>query len=379
MKIISYEAHSDKDKDLHFPQINFSKLNLIVGASATGKTKLLNTIFNGALLAVRADKMFTGFWDFTFEHKKQIYRWTIETGNDNADEGKVKVLTENIIQKNPGGTDTILVKRDLSSFIFDGKELPKLAQTQSSIFLLKDEEKINPLYSGFSCIVRRSFQGSEIEEASSFQSVPQSFINKIKKSKNIDDVFTSGLNLNARIYVLSEFFKPFYNSICSEFKSTFPFILEVALLKAEDFGINLPGIVPVFSMKEKYVRNKWIPLNAFSSGMLKVLLILTDVFTLPKDGGLYLIDEYENSLGMNAIDFFPGVLLDTEFDNQFIITSHHPYIIGNVPVKNWIILHRKGINVKIKQGVEIEEKFGKSKQQAFVQLINDSFYTDGVE
>ena len=113
--------------------------------------------------------------------------------------------------------------------------------------------------------------------------------------------------------------------------------------------------------------------------MQKVLLILTDVFTLPKDGGIYLIDEYENSLGINAINFFPSVFSEAETDSQFIITSHHPYIIGNVPVRDWIILHRNGINVIVKEGRELEEKFGKSKQAAFFQLINDPFYTEGVE
>ena len=113
--------------------------------------------------------------------------------------------------------------------------------------------------------------------------------------------------------------------------------------------------------------------------MKKVLLILSDIFILPKEGCIYLIDEYENSLGVNAINFFPSVLYEAAEKSQFIITSHHPYIIGNVPVKDWTILYRKGNIVYVKQGDELEEKFGKSKQKAFIQLINDPFYIEGVE
>ncbi len=136
--------------------------------------------------------------------------------------------------------------------------------------------------------------------------------------------------------------------------------------------------MPVFALREKY-NNKWIPLNEFASGMKKVLLILSDIFILPEEGCVYMIDEYENSLGVNAINFFPSVLLEGTTESQFLITSHHPYIIGNVPVKDWIVLHRKENTVHVKQGAELEERFGKSKQKAFIQLINEPFYIEGVE
>ena len=44
---------------------------------------------------------------------------------------------------------------------------------------------------------------------------------------------------------------------------------------------------------------------------------------LPEEGCVYLIDEYENSLGVNAINFFPSVLFEAASKSQFIITSHH--------------------------------------------------------
>ncbi len=111
--------------------------------------------------------------------------------------------------------------------------------------------------------------------------------------------------------------------------------------------------------------------------MQKVLLILTDTHILP-DEAIYIIDEYENSLGVSAIDFFPGFLLGLEKEIQFFVTSHHPYIINEIPPRNWYIFHRKGTSVSIKYGQELEARFGKSKQKAFIQLINDPFYVKGV-
>ena len=79
MKILSYESRSAAKEDLHFSRMEFGKLNLIVGDSATGKTRLLNTIFNGARLVTRRGEFYLGFWDMTFEHEGKTFHWIIET------------------------------------------------------------------------------------------------------------------------------------------------------------------------------------------------------------------------------------------------------------------------------------------------------------
>jgi len=56
MRIISYETGGGTKNELNFLKINFGKMNLIVGDSATGKTRLLNTIFNGASFVVRKEQ-----------------------------------------------------------------------------------------------------------------------------------------------------------------------------------------------------------------------------------------------------------------------------------------------------------------------------------
>ena len=61
------------------------------------------------------------------------------------------------------------------------------------------------------------------------------------------------------------------------------------------------------------------------------------------------------------------------------VTSHHPYIINNIPVRNWYVFHRKGNEVTVKHGDELISKYGKSKQEAFIQLLNDCFYIRGIE
>ncbi len=376
MRILSYKAGGESENQLKFARMNFGKLNLIVGDSATGKTRLLNTIFNIGSLVVQKEKFYLGYWDLTLEHDSNTYHWIVETGKEEEDE-EGKIIKEHISILEDDN-ETVLVERTSNSFNYKGDELPKLSPTESSIALLQDEDLIKPLYKGLSSIIRRNFSGPELQHSTSYQTVPQQFLKKIKKTQNIYDLFSSNLNLSCTLYILSEIFNDSYEKVCGEFKAVFPFVKDVRILEADRFGFHYPGIVPVFSLKEKF-HDEWIPLAEFSAGMIKVLLILTDIFILPNEGAIYLIDEYENSLGVSAINFFPNVLFESETPSQFIITSHHPYIIGNVPVKDWIILHRKGNNVLVKQGKELEELFGKSKQQAFIQLINDPFYSEGVQ
>ena len=378
MQIISYEAGGSTENDLHFPEINFGKFNLVVGDSATGKSRLLNTIFNVGRMAAQKvqTQFFLGYWNIIFEHKSNRYKWSIETHKPEGDEEANIVQEQLLVLENH--SEYKLVERTIDTFKFNGNDLPRLSPRESSISLLRDEDLIKPIHEAFASILKRQFSGSVLDDTTSFQNITQNFIELIQKKRELDLLFHSNLNLSCRLYILAEMFSDIYEKICDEFKAIFPFVNEVKVLDAEQFGLSYPGIVPVFAIKEKF-HDKWISIKELSSGMKKVLLILTDISLLPKVGGVYLIDEYENSLGINAINTFPNVLLDSENSNQFIITSHHPYIIGNAPVKDWIMMHRKGNQIYVKQGEEIVKRFSKSRQQAFIQLINDPFFVEGVE
>jgi predicted ATPase len=181
------------------------------------------------------------------------------------------------------------------------------------------------------------------------------------------------------LYILKNHFPEIFERIISYYKETFSFLTDVDIIDwgALHKGYGNVGQIPVFCVREKGVKN-WIELGEISSGMQKVLLILTDLFSLSK-GSVYLIDEYENSLGVGAINFFPTIMFDRENEVQLIITSHHPYLISNIPIKNWFVFHRRGSHVMIKFGEELEQRYGNSKQEAFIKLLNDPFYSEGIE
>lgn len=374
MKILAYEYRAVGEARWSFSRVEFGKINLLVGDTSTGKTRLLNTLFSLGQFAVTKDYR-RGSWDVTFEQHGETYRWLLETEAEELG----NVVIKDYIWRVAGDEEIPIVERDKTSFVFDGREMPKLSGKETSVSLLENEESIQPIHEGFSAILRRNFSYDALSKAASFQSIPMRLLDEVEKEKDIRKIFVTGMTLSANLFLLSKYFPSRYSAICDYYKAVFPFISEMSILDLSDVqrSVAVPGRVPVFCIKERNV-DEWVTTEGLSSGMQKVLLILTDIQLLP-EGGIYLIDEYENSLGINAIEFLPTFLLELEKDVQFFITSHHPYIINQIPVTNWYIFHRKGSEVTIQFGDELAERFGKSRQKAFVQLINDPFFTEGVE
>ncbi len=379
MRITKYEYRDVNPEGWHFSATEFGKINLIVGNSGMGKTRILNTIFNiGSQIAQK--NIVPGIWDLTLNTAGFNYHWQLEA---RSEYGEKPIVISESLEKYNDEKKEILIYRDPKKIIFKNNELPKLSSTESCISILQEEKEINPLFDGFRKIVRRKFFEADLSKRCSIGGFPFGFLDGIPNVKTIKDLYPDlhdrKLNLNAVLYILSKNFSNIYQRICAIYKSVFSFITDIKVLDMQEIDerIRIPGQVPVFCVKEKSI-NKWITLDELSSGMQKVLLILTDIFTLP-DESIYLVDEYENSLGINAINFFPDLLIEEEFNIQFFITSHHPYIINKLPINSWYVFHRIGSKVNILYGEKLSHRFGKSKQQAFIKLLNDSFYIEGKE
>ncbi|MCD4743978.1 MAG: ATP-binding protein [Desulfobacteraceae bacterium] len=371
MKIINYKYWSSSENGWEISMIDLGRINLMVGDSASGKTRFLNTLFNLGRLATGSKKSSDGCWDVKFSHEGNMYNWEIETRRDQE---KKPFIYREVLSEESHDKRNVIVERNSDSFKFLGENIPKLKRDSSSIDLLENEELIKPIREGFGNILRRNFSSDELDRAVSYEMITPGLL-----ELDMEEIYHRDNGLNIKLYYLSERDPELYKSICDKYMEVFPFIrrCKIQTLKDYDSRIPTPGLFPIFSIKERYVDN-WLPINQLSSGMQKVLLIITDGYFFP-DGGICLIDEYENSLGVNAINFFPVYLDELEKDIQFIITSHHPYIINNIPPSSWFIFHRKGNKITVKSGEENIERFGKSKQQRFIQLINDPFFLEGIE
>ena len=344
-------------------------INLIVGASGAGKTRLLNVIFNLARFAVTDTMLGPGNSYLEFSIDNEQYRWSVEI----AESGKTGpvIISEGL--EILGGR-VVLARNEISATL-NGVKLPKLPKTSSALRILREEDALKPIHAGFSSIRRRAFQGSELEQAAALGTVPGGIIEGCKRGGKLSDLYVAGLSISALMKVLHDYFREQFNIVADQFKRVFPNVLDLKVVDAQQIGLPVIGSPPVLMIRERGI-SKDIPIGDLSSGMLKVLLLITDVITQPKPS-IYMIDEYENSLGVNAIDFFPGLARELGTEVQFFLTSHHPMLVNAMSINDWIVLGRTGQKVRALYGEILKSRYGISHHEQYIQLLNDPFYQKG--
>jgi len=368
------------------PKINLHRKNLFVGASAAGKTVLLNTIFGIARTAASGiqgvselqqvnlanNQPLAGEWVIELELNGTMFSW--DYGAE-IDESGLYMITHDSLIKRPPNTesDVTIYNRDKDGIKLEGQQLPNIFANQPGLFLFKNHNDIINISNFFGGFLRRSFSGGDLERAAAvIADITFGTKNKTDKTSSFSDIARSP-SLNKKLYLVYKDYPNKFENIVSHFSEIFP---SVKSLEITDAGMKLkPSIkktiidLPIVVIKEEGIAQD-LSLNQLSSGMLKVLLMLTDIFTM-NEGGVYFIDEYENSLGVNVIGFFPEIMDDVGLDKQFILTSHNPYVINKFSINDWFLIKRKGSKIRITEGSDLESRYSQSKQDYFIQLIND--------
>ncbi|MEM9217404.1 MAG: hypothetical protein AAGD25_24080 [Cyanobacteria bacterium P01_F01_bin.150] len=126
-------------------------LNLLVGVSGVGKTRILQSI--NSLRGIANGFSFNGVkWNICFVDGDQVeYSWSgefetkagdIPVGNELDNKKKFKVIKE--VLKRKGKT---IVDRSQTEIILNGTRTPKLSPFSSVVELLKEEDSILPVRS----------------------------------------------------------------------------------------------------------------------------------------------------------------------------------------------------------------------------------------
>lgn len=366
------------DDDWSFGDISFDRINLLVGDSATGKTKYMNMVINFFLLLTSDRIMFRGDWEADFEIEQMTYHYRLKTEFSAFNE--LMIVFEELTNLDENRT---LFKRDKSEIIWENKTLPKLSSDKTCFSLLREERLIKPLFQNLKNIIARRFYGDELSKNFNLTILPPGVEKSLVNSKNVQPLIVEDVGFHNKMNILKQMDINGFNKVIDLIKTAFPFIEKADVLNVsqvmQSFSTVPPIQVqtPVFCIQEKNISH-WIPCNDISSGMQKLFLLILDTYLL-RDAGILFIDEYENSLGINAINFLPDLINSISDTCQFIITSHHPYIINTISIEDWKVFHRKGTNVTITPGKELKERYSRSKQEYFVQLLNDPLYNGGIE
>jgi predicted ATPase len=378
IKTLSY---IDKITGWELKSVSFNQLTLLVGASGVGKTRILESILNLKRIA-SGDALIGVKWHIEFLSASGTqYTWEGEFENSERstirillggelDIGGAPIVSELVYRENE-----LIVERRNTDIFFNKIKTVRLSADQSVLHLLREEEQIKEAASEFKKII---FYNTERHGLYRHFHSLKSLDEKITRYDDIEEVRNLQVSLTEKLYFVYKRKRQLFDGIVSSFIDIFPHIEDV---QVESSSSEIPirnspeAILIQIQIKEKYASG-WIPEYSISSGMIKTLVYIAQLH-LCADSSLILIDEFENSLGINCIDELTSSIVSSERGLQFIITSHHPYIINNINHTNWKIVTRKGSAVTARDAAEFH--FDKSKHKAFTQLINLDLYSEGVE
>lgn len=234
MKILKYRGGGDDiPNGRTFDKVTLGDFNLLVGQSASGKTRFLNTVFNAASFAL--GRFYSGSWEIEFFQENQKYRWEIRSkieANKNIIEyEKLEYLS----------TNEILIKRDINEFIFQNSRIPKLSRDQSAIYLLREEEKIKPVFQAFRKVLRKNFfAGDAVYNHQINGDSPlynKEFIESFERRQyDWDAVIAEPISF--RTYILRNFYTDRFQRIRRCICDNFPFVTELDVIQKKMFIVS---------------------------------------------------------------------------------------------------------------------------------------------
>ena len=372
MKIQSFKFSNNKE-NWHIEEVKFENLNLLVGASGVGKTRILKALELIRDVALGSNRNLDNLeWSINFSHLGQNYRWELKSSSIKNEEifinlnesEQTEIVYEKLVRYDDDSEIEILLRSGLDSK-FNNEKLPKLKRTESAITLLSEEDLIIPVRQAFKQLIFNFETRQKWMIGLGYDPAKMELLDEIKLNAYDFQEYFAGDPPVLKAFCLQKFFPHLFNEIKEYYIDIFPELKDVRVSSKRDSDGDF---LLFFEIQENGLED-WIPQQRISSGMFRTLIFLIEVISAPKES-VILIDEFENSLGINCMAELTDFLLDKSPDVQFILTSHHPYIINNIPWKTWQIVSKSGNKVRVKKASDIPALDTASSLDKFTQLIN---------
>ncbi|MBS1902301.1 MAG: ATP-binding protein [Bacteroidetes bacterium] len=375
MRLVSLE-YENKALEWKLERTYFDDFNLLVGVSGVGKSLILRAILS--LHEIAHGASVSGLtWSAEFEASgNKRYVWEGEFENigvlkvpakyerQATAENAPRILRETI---NLGGAE--VARRGPGGVFFENKQVePKLSSSESLISLFEEEDKLFELVWGLKKMFLHDQSRAELPWFTDSSAWP----NKPTYA-DAQSIIAVPYTSEFKLIELYRYFPEEVAPIFGAFKEIFPTVEDLRFVQPSVENLDRED-------NERYLlqireADRWIRSENVSSGMRRTLSNLADLY-LASPGSIVLIDEFENSMGVNCLDFVTNVILSKRKDIQFIITSHHPYIINQVPMPSWRVVLRRGHVVSVRDAGDLG--LGLSKHDAFLQLLNSEPFTEGI-
>ncbi len=250
------------------------------------------------------------------------------------------------------------------------KQIPPNEAGNGLLFQLYSKEYafINRALQGFEKMVFRDHTLSQADIRAEFYRVrlarpyPKQF-----RDMTIEELKKSGFSTAERLFIASKNEFNELKLIEERFINIFPEVTEWKIVENPLFGRRDESGYIEYKIKVNNSRD-WIKHQDISSGMLRILNYFAEVYFADEET-VFLIDEFENSLGHNCLPIMAEDILVQSTNHQFLMTSHHPDIINVFPIETWIVVKRKNGAIENFKASDVPF-FNRSKHEPYLALIN---------
>ena len=150
--------------------------------------------------------------------------------------------------------------------------------------------------------------------------------------------------------------------VCKEVNSVF----ESMDLDIEFVGLSKDeNTVPIF----RNIEGKEFDINGLSSGEKQLFLRALSLKFLNVNNSIILIDEPEISLHPRWQRKIVNVYENIGENNQIIIATHSPHIIGNVKKEQLRVLKKDKEGIKVMNSDELDETYGKTVESILMEVM----------
>lgn len=357
----------NKALEWEIDEIHFAAFNLLVGASGVGKTRILRAMM--ALTQQGIGHSSNGLsWDLTLREQGYRFRWKGVTDYKEEEPYSSLSVPPVVLEEEVFCDGEQIFSRSYLNgkhqIVYKGNPIPPLTVNSTAIHLIQEKE-FQTMWGAFlkvnysSMLFHPNFDKPFEPEAQDLQS--------------IEAIRESRFHIFAKLYYAQQSVPEVFEQIKLRYSEIFPQVEDLQMVYIKPPTQERSWPMPFVQIRHSGVR-RWIPQEEMSAGMKRSLLHLAQIYLCPKDS-LIIIDEFENSLGVNCIDEVLKDMQTYRQDLQFIVTSHHPYIINAIDYQDWMLVTRKGGKIATHQASEFN--LGKSRHKAFTQLVNLEAYQTG--
>lgn len=314
----------------------FDDVTLLVGLSGAGKTQILHAIEYSLRLALGEVLYFHPYkvclgilinnhlyeWSYTLQKQEKLNDFLFENTEDYFFTNEYLLCGEEII----------FIRTPDNVEIKDFTNIPTPKRDKSLIDQYSDDSHFNELITGLKNLynIDMDMDVRKYLEKDSVNDFKTKINNTFKRKTAINIRMFSHLPTPLKLYIAKFHYSDIYNQIISTINDIFPEIEDIDMV--EDIARDCYCV-------QISVYNKKILQHDISNGMLKTIYFVIELY-IASENSLIMIDEFENGLGINCVDFITSLLLEERLDIQFIITSHNPKIIDNIDYNSWRIIER---------------------------------------